>query len=171
MPRLRKAFAASLALLLTGCEAPEVRDTVAGLYAFRDSNRPNLEKAQSDLEGRIPDLPATPAPCSSRDYAQRRGRAFDHKLALLRSDWDTSETDNIRFFRMRATLRDGGPETLPPKNCPPSMGQSLLAALDRLERRQVDEADRGFVIPWGVSLGHPAPPDNVAPVNHRPTNP
>jgi len=161
-----KAFATVSALLLAGCEAPEVHYTVAGLQAFRAGDKPALEKAQAELDKLNPAPAVPPAPCSREDFGQRRAKAFSDLLGFLDSQWAETDTENLRYFRLQATLSTLIMDDLPPfaESCPPSPERDLQVVTDTAERTQVAAGLRDVMVSWGASLGHiPAPggPDTL----------
>jgi hypothetical protein len=163
MRSLWKACATASVILLAGCEAPEVHYTIAGLKAFRAGDKPALEKAQAELTKLNPTPAVAPAPCSREDFGQRRAKTFSDLLGFLDNQWADSDTENLRYFRLQATLRTLIMDDLPPvaEYCPPSSERDLQVVTDTSERTQVAAGLRDVMVPWGASLGHlPIPHDS-----------
>jgi hypothetical protein len=140
--------------MLCGCESPEVRQTIAGLNAFRTGDEAALNAAQAGL-ARI-DLGSNaatqPTHCSPEDFNHRRAKAFSDLLSFLNSQSDNPESENVRFFRLQSTFGVVLTDDIPPLGCPPSAYHDR--SLDRRSRLEVAVAERQLLAPWAVSLGH-----------------
>jgi len=159
MRTLWKILAVGSALSVAGCEAPEVHQTIAGLNAFKASDRPALANARLELTKLAPPAVVFPNPCSQADYRQRRWEDFSEILrALDEAPWGNN-TDAEKLDILTKKVFEGGvPGGQPNTNeCSRSAGKDFLQVEDTIERRQILQAEYRLMVDWRTRLGQQPP--------------
>jgi hypothetical protein len=158
------AFAISGSLIVSGCETPEARLTIAGLKAYQADDAAALDAALGQLSRVAPMSGSTPVPCSREDFEQRRAIAFNELLSALRASRTDARSDRDRLARLQAIAQQGYGDGAPPNTslCPASQDRDILAVADGMERVAVLKAIQDIVVGWGARLAQAAPSPDAA---------